>query len=121
MRFVCYTYAMPKHTPPVTDTIDIDAVFASDETLAAYLATLTPTQVEHVRAVILAAPTMSEPMKESLVRLMNIVYVEARKNVTELEATVLPLATGIATALTLQDQIKELEALAASLDIPLSA
>lgn len=94
---------------------ELAAVMQSPETLATYLVSLTPAQIDQYLSFISADTTLPPDIRKTLVKLFTQVRAEAASNQTLIEKELMPLAVGIATAMKLLQQIEALEAVSASL------
>jgi hypothetical protein len=108
---------MPKSTPtlPLLSPKEFSRVFSSDQLLAEYLASLSPEQIRTYQAMLRKDKNMSPPAQKTLLKLFTSLEKEAEGNYKEVEKTLLPLASGIATAMALLEQIEALEDLQRSL------
>ncbi len=93
---------------------ELQKIVESDESLASYLSSLLPHQVEDLKDVIIGSRMPAE-VKNTLLRLMDVVYMQSREVERGYKKKILPLATGVCTAMALSDQIAELEQLQNSL------
>lgn len=93
---------------------EIENIFKSDESLAEYLSSLAPHQVEDFKDAVIAS-SLSTNEKNTLLKLMDHVYLLARETEREYEQKILPLATNICTVMALMEQIEELENIQSSL------
>ncbi|MDO8649198.1 MAG: hypothetical protein Q7R81_05450 [Candidatus Peregrinibacteria bacterium] len=94
----------------------VEDVFSSDRKLAAYFASLTVIQIEYYKDA-LKSQKMDPAMKKTMLKFFDKLQGEALQNEKELNERVLPLATGIATAVKLKHQIDALEDLQRQLSV----
>lgn len=105
----------PTPSLPLLSPKEFARAFSSDRALADYLASLSPEQIRTYQAMLRKDKKMSPPAQKTLLKLFSNLEKEAAENQKEIEKTILPLASGIATALTLLQQIEALEDLQRSL------
>lgn len=98
------------------ETEEEKRIFATDASLATYLASLKKEEVEEIIAAIRRqAFHMPLDVQTSLIKLLTALQERIERKQAELAHDVTPIATGIATTLRLQEQIETLETLEASL------
>jgi hypothetical protein len=95
---------------------EVAAVFKDEASLASYLSSLTVEQIQELRdAAENGVIQMDEPVKKTFLKLLDIVKEDTREYEKEFTAKIAPLAHGIAVAMTLAEQLEELEKIQASL------
>jgi hypothetical protein len=103
------------HEQPLSAEV-LSRLASSDDVLAEYLVTLTPQQLKNYQVILRKDRTMPPAVQKTILKLFQQLEKEAQENQHLLEEAILPLATGIATALKLAEQIHILEDLERSLN-----
>ena len=94
----------------------LDDVLRDETSFAMYLSTLSIPQIVELRHALQTKKiNVPEPVAQSFLKLLEITEGCVRELETDVATTILPLAHGIAVAMSLHDQIQELERLSTTL------